>query len=104
MRILFDGQQLSMVVADTDIKGMKYVVGDDIDRKRIINCQEIVVTMEHGNNAMIPFAICVLLDGRMRLVNLPLAKEVELKDNVDDLPTEAPTGLITQPSGIIQPN
>ncbi len=106
MRILFDGQQLNTVVADTDKKGMKYILTDDVDKgkPKVAHCKEIVVSMEHGNMSMIPFAICVLHDGRMRLVNLPRCAEVELKDNISDLPTEEPSSIIV-PSGVIgKPN
>jgi len=99
MRILFDGQQLKSVLTDAGEGGHNYIVGPDKPTKgRTTYCREIVVSIEAGNTGPIPFGVCVLHSGQMKLANLTRCSEVELKDNVSDLPTEAPD------SGIILPN
>ena len=107
--ILNQGIDLQSVLTDTGEGGILYCVTEK-DEEATNNrqpCQYIVVSMENGSLAPIPFAVCVFHDRRVRLVNLTRAAEVEM---LDRLATESdialPPGVIAGPGhpGYEKPN
>ena len=83
MRVLQEMNPLESVLTDE----MRYYLGEDPDKpwadsdiSRV--CQRIVVSMENGPMAMIPFAVCIAHDNTVNLVNLSRCSEVQMKDKL----------------------
>ena len=89
MKFLKPGIDLKSVITSDGKDGRQYYVkGDEQEDAarvgtatgRIYPCERIVVAVENGSLAPIPFAVCVSQDGTLHLVNLTAAVEVEMLD------------------------
>ncbi len=116
MKFLRPGIDLKSVITSDGKDGRQYYVkGDDQEDAarigtatgRIYPCERIIVVQENGSLAPIPFAVCVDVDGTLRLVNLTSASEVELMDKaVDESDIVLPPGVLPGPGhpGFEKPN
>ena len=74
--ILNEGQKLVDVVGVPDADGdyIHMSVTGPIGRV----CESIVVSMEHGQSGVVPWALCKGLDGKVHMINLTLVESVEI--------------------------
>ena len=95
-----------MITSDGKDGRQYYVKGDDQEEAarvgnatgRIYPCEHIIVVVENGSFAPIPFAVCVCVDGTLRLVNLTSASEVELMhEAVAESDVVLPPGVVAGP-------
>lgn len=104
MRILNDMNELQSVLTDSGEGGMLYYVTDVADGDPPVRsqpCQRIVVSMENGPVAMIPFAVCIAHDNTVRLVNLTTCSEIQMKESLPSESAILVPGLVRPPG---QPN
>ena len=102
MKFLKDGNDLQSVTTSDGKDGRHYYVTDDADKKLSAvgehACERIIVVLENGSLAPIPFAVCIDFDGTLRLVNLTAALEVEMLDKVvKESGIELPAGVLPGP-------
>ena len=103
MKFLKPGVDLQSVLTDAGELGRYYYVsekkpdGPEPDLSGYA-CERIIVAIENGSLAPIPFAVCIDFDGTVRLVNLTAALEVELLDKViKDSDIALPPGIVAGP-------
>ena len=100
--ILTHQQTLKSVTTDSGKRGETYYVTDGPGalKDREYQCEQIIVSMENGSMAAIPFAVCIRHDQTVVLVNLTKALKSEL---VDKVPRADASGGIILPRGLVSP-
>ena len=104
MKILNDMNELQSVLTEAGEGGMLYYVTDAPEHDPPVRsqpCQRIVISMENGPVALIPFAVCIAHDNTVRLVNLTRCSEIEMKDKLPSESAIVIPGLVRSPE---QPN
>ena len=78
---LIEGQRLISVVGQMDMEGgcLHMTVGGESGAK----CESIVVSMEQGQMACVPWARCEKYNGLVVMVNLATVESVVLDPNQD---------------------
>ena len=74
--ILDEGQKLVEVMCRPDADGgaLRMSVTGPFG----VRCESIVVSMENGQMAAVPWALCKIYDGEVIMINLALAESVEI--------------------------
>lgn len=111
MKFLKAGTDLQAVLTAASEGGMYYYVTENkpesVPLMRECACERIIVVVENGSLAPIPFAVCIDFDGTLRLVNLTAALEVEMLDKVvKESDIALPPGIVPGPGhpGFEKPN
>ena len=80
MAILIEGVQLERIMGTTTSDG-SFVLLELGSGPR--QCKEMVVTMEYGQQAFVPYAKCTRNDGTIEIINLATIELVTLKEKAE---------------------